>query len=142
MSFSININGKLFESLRTGAVVLVEQSELDKRDTTWVDGRELEGEEFSDLRSFNFSELIEAVLPAPKVQLRLKVDETAFNADRGDRFGPCAVQHCQRQGAGWYNHATGNHVCGRCAHTKNTSAKGLAYVERTGHQLCTPTTQG
>jgi hypothetical protein len=138
---TFTIDGTFFESLKKGTILFVDRKDFEQAKryrSAWVDCREVNDGLMSDLRSWAMDDLVEAVLPRPKLEVRVRYDEDLIQGERGVKFGACAYYNCQRPLAGWYNNATGRYVCARCAAEKNAERLGQEYAQEHGHPKYTP----
>lgn len=138
---TFSINGVFYESLKKGTIVFVDKTDMDyakRYKGEWVECREVEQGVMSDLRTWPVNDLVVAVLPQIKVEVRVHYDGSQESERRGDKFGPCAIYSCQRPRAGWYNNATGRYVCARCAAEKNAERLGQEFAQEHGHPKFTP----
>lgn len=136
----INLSGTLFESLKTGKLVFVHITELDnviRYRSEWVECREIGNGTLSDLRTWEVSDLVEAVAPI-KINLSVAYDSNLIRQERGALFGLCATYSCQRPLAGWYNNRTGKYVCARCALAGNSTPRAHLFESMHGHKKYTP----
>lgn len=138
---SFSIDGSFFESLKTGKLFFVQKTEMSnalRYRGNWVECCEVEDGTLSDLRTWEIGDLVEAVLPEPKVELKITIRTSDISDVRGDKFGPCAIYSCQRPLSGWYNNESGKYVCARCAAQGNLKPKGLSFEKDHGFKMYTP----
>lgn len=136
----IGMKGKIFEILKTGELVFVEDQEIQRMKDRWIDGRPLLSDgSMDDLQTFETASLVPSVLPNPKMVMKLVIDHLEYRPDEvGVLFGVCNRGACESGVATWFNHSTKKFYCAKCAALINEANKNDEFVKKLGHPLCTP----